>query len=58
MKSLSLYRQQIAGLQTKQTEILIDMAQVVAEAMADGYKPDEILTGQEHSPKQPEFLDL
>lgn len=58
MKSLSIYRQQLASLQTKQTEILSDMAQVVAEAMADGYKPEEILMGQEHSPKQPEFLDL
>lgn len=54
-KSLGIYQAQYASLMKDQKQILDDMAQILSEAKADGYKVFEVMEPQKVSAEAPAF---
>lgn len=44
MKSVSIYRQQLASLKKQREELDIDIAQVLAEAVSEGHNIHDLFT--------------
>lgn len=55
MKSAQLYQEQFRLLCQQQKQIIEDMAQVLAEAILDGYRTDEIANPPKASAQAPVF---